>query len=126
MKSYIKLLWIIALSLTFVSCRSDRELKLSIEGWALYYAVEEFEETGYTALATQTTKLNIIPEWLIKDTIEIEESNYDYDYFEVIVYSNEGSTETYLIFIVYKEPLFLKHFFEENIISVEIERWKDV
>lgn len=118
-----KLLLVLTILLTFtlVGCRSDNELKLTIDGWAKYYAVQEYEETGFTPSATQTIKLEIIPEWLIKDKIEIEENNYEYEYFEVNIYSNEGSIHTYLLFIIYDEPLLLKHFFEENIISVEIE-----
>ena len=120
------ILLIFLLSISLISCRSNRELKLSVDGWAMYYAIEEFEETGFTALAIQKVKLTIIPEWLIKNSIDIEENNYDYAYFEITVYSNEGSSETYLIFIIYEEPLFLAHFFKDKIVSVEIERQKDV
>jgi len=125
-KKFRIILLIFLVSISLISCRSDRGLKLSIESWAMYYAVEKFEETGFTALAIETVKLAIIPEWLIKDSIDTEVNNYDYKYLKVTVYSNEGSAETYLIFIIYEEPLFFPYFYEDKIINVEIERQKDV
>ena len=115
-----KLLLVIALLLTFtlLGCRSNNEPKLSIEGWARHYVVDKYEETGFELLATKLYELDIAN--------DVETNDYDYAYFKVEVYSNEGSLHTYLIFIVYDEPLLLKHFFEEDIIDVEIEEAQDV
>ena len=117
-----KLLLVIALLLTFtlLGCRSNNEPKLSIEGWVIHYVVEKYEETGYELLATKIYELDIV------NDVDIETNDYDYAYFKVEVYSNEGSLHTYLTFIVYNEPLLLKHFFEEDIIDVEIEEAQDV
>ena len=121
------IIFTLVLVLALSGCRSDEEPKMSIEGWARHYAIQQYEEDyNYTAFASQVEELDIIPEVLVWDYVDVSIHNYSYAYFKVTVFSDEGSETPYLLFILYEEPLFLIHFFEEKIIDVDIERVKEL
>jgi len=120
------IIFTLVLVLALSGCRSDEEPKMSIEGWARHYAIQQYEEDyNYTAFASQVEELDIIPgvlvEVLVGDYVDVS-----YAYFKVTVFSDEGSETPYLLFILYEDPLFLIHFFEEKIIDVDIERVKEL
>jgi hypothetical protein len=120
------IIFTLVLVLALSGCRSDEEPKMSIEGWARHYAIQQYEEDyNYTAFASQVEELDIIPEVLV-EVLVWDYVDVSYAYFKVTVFSDEGSETPYLLFILYEDPLFLIHFFEEKIIDVDIERVKEL
>jgi hypothetical protein len=90
MKKIVTSIIILVLMLLLVGCRSNEEAKMTIEGWARFYAIQEYEEDyNYTAFASQVEEFDIIPEVLVWNYVDVEEPNYDYAYFRVIVVSDE-------------------------------------
>jgi hypothetical protein len=126
MKKLISILILILIILSLLMLGGcSKEPMRSVDGWARYYAIEEFEsQTTHTAFATQIERYTVIPNVIIWEYQEVD--GYKLELYKVVVVSDGGTEKTYHVMIGYKKNA-LHYFFtlkaipEKNIIDYFIE-----